>query len=173
MVCLQLERELTGSVLDIGGGGEGIIGRLYGKNVTAIDIRQEELDEAPEGPTKLCMDACHLEFPEESFDNATAFFSLMYFSKEDQKRAIFEAARVLRPGGTLQIWDAKIAAADPFLIDLQIDLCNEHVCTSYGVYKENAKQNANDIAERCQQAGFRLVRKEEREEWFFLHCTKG
>ena len=51
MVCLQLERELTGSVLDIGGGGEGIIGRLYGKNVTAIDIRQEELDEAPEGPT--------------------------------------------------------------------------------------------------------------------------
>lgn len=63
MVCLQLERELTGSVLDIGGGGEGIIGRLYGKNVTAIDIRQEELDEAPEGPTKLCMDAAIWSFP--------------------------------------------------------------------------------------------------------------
>ena len=33
-------------MLDIGGGGEGVIGRLYGRQVVAIDNRQEELDEA-------------------------------------------------------------------------------------------------------------------------------
>ena len=27
---ITLKKELTGSILDIGGGGEGIIGRLYG-----------------------------------------------------------------------------------------------------------------------------------------------
>lgn len=34
---IALKKELTGSILDIGGGGEGIIGRLYGSRVTAID----------------------------------------------------------------------------------------------------------------------------------------
>ena len=34
---LTLEKELCGSILDIGGGGEGIIGRLYKSAVTAID----------------------------------------------------------------------------------------------------------------------------------------
>ena len=48
---ITLKKELTGSILDIGGGGEGIIGRLYGSRVTAIDNREEELDEAPDSCT--------------------------------------------------------------------------------------------------------------------------
>lgn len=44
---ITLSRDLHGSILDIGGGGEGVIGLLYGSQVTAIDNRQEELDEAP------------------------------------------------------------------------------------------------------------------------------
>lgn len=54
---LSLEKTLTGPILDLGGGGEGIIGRIYGRQATAIDNRQEELDEAPDGPKKLLMDA--------------------------------------------------------------------------------------------------------------------
>ena len=46
---LILNKELSGHILDIGGGGEGIIGRLYQKQVIAIDHRQEERDEAPGG----------------------------------------------------------------------------------------------------------------------------
>ena len=38
-----LDGTLKGSILDIGGGGEGIIGRLYKEQVIAIDNRQEEL----------------------------------------------------------------------------------------------------------------------------------
>ena len=43
---IKLQADLRGSILDIGGGGEGVIGRLYGRQVVAIDNRQEELDEA-------------------------------------------------------------------------------------------------------------------------------
>ena len=35
--------------LDLGGGGEGVIGRIYREWVVAIDTRQDELDEAPDG----------------------------------------------------------------------------------------------------------------------------
>lgn len=44
---IRLQKKLNGSILDIGGGGEGVIGQLYGQQVVAIDKLQEELDEAP------------------------------------------------------------------------------------------------------------------------------
>ena len=87
---ITLKKELTGSILDIGGGGEGIIGRLYGSRVTAIDNRQEELDEAPDTCTKLCMDATTLAFADESFDAVTAFYSLLFMTAGEQERAIAE-----------------------------------------------------------------------------------
>ena len=34
---IYIERTLSGAILDVGGGGEGIIGRVYGRQVTAID----------------------------------------------------------------------------------------------------------------------------------------
>ena len=42
-----------GWVLDIGGGGEGVIGRLKGSAVVAIDLYKQELEEAPAGPLKI------------------------------------------------------------------------------------------------------------------------
>lgn len=41
--------ECSGYILDIGGGGEGIIGRLKGKSVIAIDPNKSELQELPVG----------------------------------------------------------------------------------------------------------------------------
>jgi hypothetical protein len=47
-----------GLILDIGGGGEGVIGQLKGKQVVAIDLSRQELDEAPGEPLlKIVMDA--------------------------------------------------------------------------------------------------------------------
>lgn len=46
---IPLNRILQGRILDIGGGGEGIIGRLYREQVIAIDCCQQELDDAPDG----------------------------------------------------------------------------------------------------------------------------
>lgn len=100
---------VTGHILDIGGGGEGIIGRLKGKNVVSIDRREDELLEAPRGPLKVVMDAGQLGFPDSTFSVATAFFSFMYFEKTgDIKAALAEIFRVLRPGGVLHLWDINI-----------------------------------------------------------------
>lgn len=99
---LTLEKELCGRILDIGGGGEGIIGRLYKSSVTAVDNMQEELDEAPDCCKKLLMDAEALSFADESFDNVTFFYSLMYMSTEVKAKAVAEAYRVLKKGGRLR-----------------------------------------------------------------------
>ena len=104
MTTLWLTQELTGSILDVGGGGEGVIGRLYGPSVTIIDHCQEELDEAPCSCRKLRMDASSLSFAGASFENVTFFYSLMYMNRPVQSAAIAEAVRVLKPGGRLLLW---------------------------------------------------------------------
>ncbi len=98
-----------GYVLDIGGGGEGVIGRLAGERVVAIDRSAEELAEAPGGYLKIVMDATDLKFLDESFSTVTIFFTLMYMPNEEQcQRTLAEVGRVLRPGGRLLIWDANL-----------------------------------------------------------------
>ena len=47
-MTITLNQDLQGRILDLGGGGEGVVGRRWGRQVTAIDNRQEELDEAPD-----------------------------------------------------------------------------------------------------------------------------
>lgn len=78
--------ESDGFILDIGGGGEGVIGRLKGRDVVAIDIRKEELEEAVDGPLKIVMDARDLKFLDGSFNTVTAFFSLMYVKNQEDQR---------------------------------------------------------------------------------------
>ena len=67
-MVIEIKYDLKGSILDIGGGGEAVVGQIYGDRVTAIDNRQEELDEAPDCCTKLLMDAEKLLFSDKSFD---------------------------------------------------------------------------------------------------------
>ena len=74
---LRIEKDLIGPISDLGGGGEGVIGQIYRQQAVVIDNRQEELDETPEGPEKLLMDAAELTFADGSFQHVTAFFSLM------------------------------------------------------------------------------------------------
>ena len=88
---IEIREKLTGPILDIGGGGEGVIGQIYGDQVIAIDHSREELDEAPDCCEKRVMDAEKLVFPDQSFDNVTFFYSLMYMTGDTQKKAIREA----------------------------------------------------------------------------------
>ena len=150
---LILNKELSGNILDIGGGGEGIIGRLYQSQVIAIDHRQEELDEAPGGFEKIRMDATDLHFPASSFEHVTFFFTLMFMDADVQGKAIKEAARVLIPGGLLHIWDCDIQSAypEPFCISLEIQLPGERISTTYGVGKLGT-QNESSISGLCVEA---------------------
>ena len=171
---LHIKKELRGPILDLGGGGEGVIGRIYGRQAVAIDNRQDELDEAPDGPQKFLMDATELTFADCSFQHVTAFFTLMYMSRAVQALAITQAARVLSPGGSLQIWDAQIASAypEPFLIDVDIDAAGTAVHTTYGILKEDAAQDSQRMLQLCQAAGLELAAREDHDGWFYLRFLK-
>lgn len=162
MTEICLEKNLQGSILDIGGGGEGVIGRLYGKNVTAIDCNQEELDEAPDCCMKLCMDARELRFADESFDHVTFFYSMMFMDAGTREKALSEAMRVLRRGGSICIWDAEFGGAYPevYTIELKIHLPSETITTSYGVLGQVMGLRAAELERAAQKLG--LQRKEKR-----------
>lgn len=173
-IKLRIEKDLTGPILDLGGGGEGVIGQVYRRQAVAIDNRQEELDEAPEGPKKLLMDVTELTFPDASFSHVTAFFTLMYMSPAVQAQAVAQAARVLMPGGCFHIWDAEITSAfpDPFLIDLDIDAAGTAIHTTYGIVKENASQDSGRFLRLCQAAGLTPAVRQDHDGWFYLRLLK-
>lgn len=170
---IGLQKELSGRILDIGGGGEGIIGRLYRDQVIAIDNRQEELDEAPDGFEKILMDATELTFEDASFDHVTSFFTLMFMRADEQRNAIAEAARVLRFGGTLHIWDCDIASAypEPFCVDVNIRLPEEEIHTTYGVGKLDPQSLAS-ISAMCKDAGLTPIIQKHEGNRFYLKFRK-
>ncbi len=172
-MTLEIKSDLKGSILDIGGGGEAVIGQVYGDKVTAVDNRQEELDEAPNCCTKLLMDAEELLFVDDSFDNVTFFYTLMYMTKETQKKAICEAARVLKVGGTMCIWDCTIQSAypDPFVIDMDIQLAEKKIHTSYGIVKLDT-QSSDSVTQFLKNAGLDIVSLKEDDGQFIITCKK-
>jgi SAM-dependent methyltransferase len=129
--------EVEGLILDIGGGGEGIIGRLNGRDVVAIDLSSEELEETVNDALKIVMDATALRFVPSSFAAATSFFTLLYVDRDKQEKVFSEVHRVLRDGGRFLIWDVRIpdeAEGKPFfLVQLEVSLPDETVTTGYGV----------------------------------------
>mgnify|MGYP004551086543 FL=1 len=171
---ISLNKELCGSILDIGGGGEGIIGRLYKSAVTAVDNMQEELDEAPSCCKKLLMDAAALDFADESFDNVTFFYSLMYMNTDVKAKAIEEACRVLKTGGALTIWDVEFESAypDAFSVELDIILPEENVCTEYGIIGTDVAQSAESIISMCCECGLNPLEHEENGGHFHIVLEK-
>lgn len=164
-------------ILDLGGGGEGVIGLLRGRQVTAVDIRQGELDDAPEGPVKVVADARRLPFAAGSFDAATAFFFLMYVPADDRPAVVREAFRVLAPGGCLRIWDANIPprggrTAGTFVVPLCARLPNRTIRTAYGVPWEGREMSGGDIARLGRDAGFTVTTLTRTDQTFQLVLSK-
>ena len=131
--------EARGHILDIGGGGEGIIGQLKGAQVIAIDRERHELEQAPPGPLKIVMDARELQFLDSTFETVTVFFSLMYVrERADCARVLGEVYRVLQPGGRCLIWDAVLpsrpdAGKDVVAFPLEVRLPDWTVQTGFQV----------------------------------------
>lgn len=174
MSALSLKRTLHGRILDVGGGGEGVIGRLYPKQVVAIDNDADELYEAPGDFERLLMDATEMTFPDASFDAATFFYSLMFMTADEQRAALSEAARVLRPGGRLCIWDCAFDCAypEPFSVNLTIDLDGEILHTTYGICKLDGQSMAQ-IAEICKVLHLHPLRAEKSNAHFYLEFEKA
>jgi SAM-dependent methyltransferase len=139
MVAAAPDFPASGLVLDIGGGGEGIIGRLTGDQVVAIDRVKRELEAAPVGPPKIVMNAGDLRFLDAGFATATAFFSLMFMPPAEHSTVFGEVFRVLAPTGRFLIWDSALPPRqdDPreiLFFKLMVSLPGALVDTGYGTF---------------------------------------
>lgn len=174
VVDIILKRDIAGRILDLGGGGQGVIGRIYGRAVTAIDIRPDELEDAPGDFERICMDARQLELPDGCFDAVTAFYFLMYLFPEDMGAVFSEAARVLKSGGRMYVWDAVYSSAfpEPHLVELNIDAAGERISTTYGVLGEGMGLSRGDVLRCASEAGLELAEERLAGEHFYLVFRK-
>jgi SAM-dependent methyltransferase len=169
--------ELTGRILDVGGGGEGIIGQLKGANVVAIDRRASELEEAAEGDyLKVIMDATDLKFLDNYFDTVTAFFCLMYVPPSDRKQIFREIYRVLKKGGEFIIWDLIIPEKknnnqDFYGIDLSINLGKTKIPTGYAI-RWNREQNFDTYSKLGEGLGFKIREYKTEKNTFYIRFIK-
>ncbi len=152
---------VDGWILDIGGGGEGIIGELMGSQVVAIDSLAEELEEAAPGPLKIIMDAGDLQFLDDTFSAATAFFCFMYIRQDAELRKILsEVHRVLQPGGQLWVWDVLLPSGenkskDIFVVPLKVQFPNGKIIdTGYGQLWPETARDQQYYEQIAVQSGF-------------------
>ena len=166
--------ETDGFILDIGGGGQGIIGKLNGKLVVAIDPSERELEETQNEALKVVMDATDLKFLSQSFDICTSFFSLMYIPKNNHLKVFKEAHRVLKDNGRFLLWDAKIPERfgdyKAFMVRLEVRLRDEEIEAGYGVkWQEQNIEYSRELAEKTR---FKIINEWSRSEIFYLEMSK-
>jgi SAM-dependent methyltransferase len=170
--------EAAGFILDIGAGGEGVIGRLKQEQVIAIDSSKPELAEAPAGPLKIVMDAADLQFLDESFPTVTSFYTLMYIKGEEAHRQVFrEVYRVLAAGGRFLIWDAIFPRRveeekDIAVFWLTVRLGEGEVNTGYGALWPKEGRGASYYVALAESAGFGVVSLKEEGQRLFLEVSK-
>jgi SAM-dependent methyltransferase len=166
-----------GYILDVGGGGEGIIGLLKGRQVVSIDPSLRELEEAAGGPLKIVMDARDLRFPDRSFENACAFFTFMFIDPAEHGRVLAEVFRVLKPGGVLRLWDFALpsrgqAEEEVAAFRLTVRLPERTVETGYGTRWGNVELSLKHYTEASIRAGFEVLSSEQSGETFVLILKK-
>ncbi len=169
--------DAPGYILDIGGGGEGIMGRLKGKQVVAIDPNRRELEQAPAGPLKIVMDARDLQFLDGTFTVATSFFTLMYIKGPDHEKVFREVFRVLKPGGRFFIWDVILPARldpekDIAVVSLRVKLPEEDITAGYGHVWPEKGRDLSYFVQLAEAAGFNVYNQREEGPVFFLELRK-
>ena len=171
------EVELSGRILDIGGGGEAIIGLLKGELVVAIDRRKAELENAPSGDhLNIIMDAKDLQFLDDSFDTATAFFTIMYVPLENRQKIFQEIHRVLKKGGEFVVWDFPIPKRgthekDFYGLYLEVKIREKDISTGYAT-KWDKEQDLEYFADLGTSNGFTIVDKYPIDGMFYLRFMK-
>jgi len=167
----------NGPILDIGAGGEGLVSRIAGSRVCAVDIRIEKIREAQiyGAPANWIVgDARHLCFKEGVFEWATFWFSLAYMRTPEVKRlALREAYRVLSAGGMLSILAARVTCGkQKFCFRALFEFPNGELSqVGYGV-RGDQNQTIDGVSQLIRAAGFSIVDEKDNSEWFKIIATK-
>ena len=172
--------EPEGRVLDIGGGGEGIIGRLLGERAVSIDKWSKELIEAREagsGALMIEMDATDMRFLDETFDACTAFFSLMYMEPREQERVFKEVWRVLKHGADFWVWDITIPPRgdreeEVFVVWLDVEMHGRSVRAGYGAPWATKQQDLEAFRRHACAAGFEPLEIRQDDQVIFMRLRK-
>lgn len=175
---ITLEQIRTeGLILDIGGGGEGLVSRIEGSKVCAVDIRISEIREAQiHGPPSnwFVGDGQALCFQENVFDVVTLWFSLGYMSDwAIKQRVLKEAYRVLVEGGRLSILASRIPKSCERLTFWGHFTFPDGTIsqTGYGV-RGGQEQTLERITELLSNIGFKIRSHKDNNEWFEIQSVK-
>jgi ubiquinone/menaquinone biosynthesis C-methylase UbiE len=169
--------QTEGMILDIGGGGEGLVSRIEGSKVCAIDIRMSEIREAQiHGPPAnwFVGDGQTLCFQDDVFDVVTFWFSLAYMSDWSIKQRVLEEAyRVLSKGGQLSILASRIPNECERLIFWgNFTLPDGTVSqTGYGV-RGRQGQTVERVAELLEKTEFKIKSQVDHDAWFEIQATR-
>ena len=97
-------KSVHGKVLDIGSGPgrDGLILKESGLEVMCLDASEEMVKlSSGRGLDSVVGDFLNIPFPDESFDGAWTYTSLLHISKSDIDKAFLEIKRILKTGGIL------------------------------------------------------------------------
>ena len=165
---------LNGRVIDIGGGGEAVIGQVGGGRVVALDKHPSEIREARgKAPAVSWLVADAMNIPCESgcFGQGTAFFSCMYMGDDAIEKVFKEARRVIKRGGALWVWDVPMHLSQKeYGIRIQVEFRDKRkVNTMYGVKAK--EQSTRSISKLLQGAGFATEVVDDQKHWFLIRAT--
>ena len=169
--------KMNGRILDIGGGGEGVIGQFKGDQVVAIDPSKRELEEVPKSKAlNIVMDAKDLKFLDDTFDSVSIFFTMLYIPLNDHKKIFKEIYRVLKPNGELFLWDLiiperKMVEKEIYVILLKIKIDQKIIDSGYGT-KWEKEQDAYFFLKLAKEVGFEVLEQKIEEDMFFIKYKK-
>ncbi|HMA59538.1 MAG TPA: class I SAM-dependent methyltransferase [Halanaerobiales bacterium] len=173
------EKNNMGRILDIGGGGEAVMAQVYGDNVVAIDIDEEELLESPENQAlKIVMDARNLYFLENQFEMVTSFFTLMYLENNDIGQVFEEVKRVLKPNRSFLIWDLTIPARqshkeEVYAAQVEVNFNENTINTGYGARWQDNEQSMETFINLAKDYNFSVLEKRQGDKFFFVELRNN
>ena len=171
---IHLERiDADGYILDIGGGGEGLVSRIEGGRVCSVDISMTKLRDAQlygSDAQWIVSDGRNLCLRENTFSVATVWFSLGYLGDWQSKRSVFtELTRVLKSEGKVSILASRIdCKEEKHLFNARFILPDGNISQVGYKVKGNQSQTLESTRELMEKAGFKVTRTNDHEYWFWL-----
>ncbi len=166
-----------GLVLDIGGGGEGLVSRLEGERVCAVDILLNKIREAQiYGVNSQWVqgDARALGIRNVTFGFVTCWFSLSYLPEKQAKHKVLrETHRVLKREGLLSIMGINILENTVrHVFNAEFVFPDGYISKMSYAVSGTQDQTMESLINLGEEIGFTLQRALDHEYWFEVTMKK-